>query len=128
VRLQNALPPPGAVQQAFEDVNKAMQDEERLVNEGQQAYNEVIPKTEGEARRDIEIARGYAKERVAKAEGDVARFNSVLNEYNLAPDVTRQRLYYEMMEEVFKNDEGTAIIDRNLRNFLPMMNLQGGNR
>jgi membrane protease subunit HflK len=126
VQLRNALPPQGAVQQAFEDVNKAMQDEERLVNEGQEAYNVLIPKTEGEARRDIAIARGYADERVKKALGDVANFNLVLNQYNLAPDVTRQRIYYEMMEEVFRNDEGTAIIDRNLRNFLPMMNLQGG--
>lgn len=127
VKLQNVTPPAG-VQQAFEDVNKAMQDRERLINEGQQVYNEEIPKTRGEAERLIQVAQGYATERVNRAHGDVARFNSVLSEYQRAPDVTRQRLYYEMVEEVFKAEEGTVIIDRNMRNFLPLMNLQGGTR
>ena len=125
VRLQNVTPPAG-VQQAFEDVNKAIQDRERLINEGQQVYNEEIPKTKGEAERLIQVAQGYATERRNRALGDAARFNSVLSEYQLAPDVTRQRLYYEMIEEVFKEEEGTVIIDRSLRNFLPMMNLGGG--
>jgi len=126
VKLQNVTPPAG-VQEAFEDVNKAMQDLERLINEGQQAYNEEIPKTRGEAERLIQIAQGYATERVNRALGDVARFESVYEEYRLAPDVTRQRLYYEMVEEVFKDGKNTVIIDRNLRNFLPLMNL-GGNQ
>jgi membrane protease subunit HflK len=125
VKLQNVTPPAG-VQQAFEDVNKAMQDRERLINEGQQAYNEEIPKTRGEAERLIQVAQGYATERVNRAHGDVARFNSVYDEYRRSPDVTRQRLYYEMIEEVFKDEEGTVIIDRSLRNFLPMMNLGDG--
>lgn len=127
VKLQNVTPPEGEVQRAFEDVNKAMQDLERLINEGQQAYNEEIPKTRGEAERLIQIAQGYAAERVNRANGDVARFIAVYEEYQRAPDVTRQRLYYEMIEEVFKGEENTVIIDRNLRNFLPLMNL-GGNR
>jgi modulator of FtsH protease HflK len=125
VKLQNVTPPAG-VQQAFEDVNKAMQDKERLINEGQQVYNEEIPKTRGEAERRIQEAQGYARERVNRANGDVARFNAVYNEYYRSPGVTRQRLYYEMIEEVFKNEKGTVIIDRNMRNFLPMMNLGGG--
>jgi len=128
VKLQNVTPPSG-VQQAFEDVNKAMQDKERLINEGQQVYNEEIPKTKGEAERLIQVAQGYATERVNRANGDVARFNAVYNEYRRSPDVTRQRLYYEMIEEVFKDEKGTALVDRSLRNFLPMMNLnsaQGG--
>jgi membrane protease subunit HflK len=124
VQLQNVTPPQG-VQQAFEDVNKAMQDLERLVNEGQQAYNEEIPKARGEAARMIQIAEGYKAERVNKANGDADRFISVLNEYNRAPEVTRQRLYYEMVEEVFKDEKDMTIIDRNLRNFLPMMNIAG---
>jgi membrane protease subunit HflK len=109
-----------------------MQDLERLINEGQQAYNEEIPRARGEAERLIQIARGYAAERVNRAQGDVARFNSVYDEYRRAPDVTRQRLYYEMIEEVFRNEKGTVIIDHNLRNFLPLMNVgnanQGGGR
>jgi len=126
VKLQNVTPPSG-VQDAFEDVNKAMQDLERLINEGQQTYNEAIPKAGGEAQRLIQEAQGYATERVNRARGDVARFNSVYTEYVRAPDVTRRRLYYEMIEEVFKNEQGMTIIDRNLDNFLPLMNL-GGNR
>jgi len=124
VRLQNVTPPAG-VQAAFEDVNMAMQDRERLINEGQQAYNELIPRTRGEADRIILVAQGYATERVNRALGDVARFNSVLAEYQRAPDVTRQRLYYEMVEEVFKNEEGTTLIDHTLPNFLPLMQLGG---
>ena len=125
VKLQNVTPPSG-VQEAFEDVNRAMQDLERLINEGQQAYNEEIPRARGEAERRIQEAQGYATERVNRARGDVARFNSVYEEYRQAPDVTRQRLYYEMIEEVFRNERGMTIIDRNLQNFLPLLNL-GGN-
>jgi membrane protease subunit HflK len=102
---------------------------ERLINEGQQVYNEEIPRTGGEAARLVQVAKGYAAERENRAAGDVARFNSVYDEYRRSPEVTRQRLYYEMVEEVFKDKEGTVIIDRNLRNFLPLMNLgQGGSR
>ncbi len=124
VQLQNVTPPQG-VQEAFEDVNKAMQDLERLINEGQQAYNEEIPRARGERERIIQMAEGYATERINIARGEVARFNSVLEEYRLAPQVTRQRLYYEMIEDVFENEKDMTLIDRNLRNFLPMMNVAG---
>lgn len=126
VRLQNVTPPSG-VQQAFEDVNRAIQDRERLINEGQQSYNEEIPRARGEAERMIQVAQGYATERVNRARGDIARFNSVFEEYRRAPEVTRQRLYYEMIEEVFRDEDGMTIIDRNLNNFLPLMSL-GGDR
>jgi membrane protease subunit HflK len=126
VKLQNVTPPSG-VQEAFEDVNKAMQDLERLINEGQQTYNEEIPKARGESERLIQVAQGYATERVNRARGDVARFNSVYEEYRRSPDVTRRRLYYEMIEEVFKDEKAMVVIDRNLNNFLPLRNL-GGNR
>ena len=124
VKLQN-IDPPAGVQEAFDDVNKAIQDMNRLINEGQQVYNEEIPKARGEADRMVQVAQGYEAERVNRAIGDVARFNSVYDEYRRAPEVTRQRLYYEMIEEVFKDEDGMVIIDRNLSNFLPMMNLGG---
>ena len=124
VKLQNIVPPAG-VQQAFDDVNKAIQDMNRLINEGQQVYNEEIPKTKGEAERMIQVAHGYAAERVNMAQGDVARFNLVYDEYSAAPEVTRQRLYFEMIEDVFKGQDGTVVIDRNLNNFLPLMDLGG---
>ena len=122
VQLQNT-DPPQRVQDAFEDVNRAIQDRNRLINEGQQAYNELIPRTRGEADRLLQVARGYATERVNRAEGDVARFNSVYDEYRRSPDVTRQRLYYEMMEEVFSDDKETTLIDRRFTNFLPFRDL-----
>ena len=119
VKLQNIDPPSGSVKDAFDDVNKAIQDMNRLINEGMQEYNEEIPKARGEAERMVLVARGYATERVNRAMGDVARFNSVYAEYQRSPEVTRQRLYYEMIEEVFKEEKGMTLVDRNLRNFLP---------
>jgi membrane protease subunit HflK len=124
VKLQN-IDPPAGVQEAFDDVNKAEQDMNRLINEGQQAYNAEIPRAKGESERLIQIAQGYATERVNRARGDVARFISVYDEYRKSPDVTRQRLYYEMIEEIFKDTQGTTMIDRNLNNFLPFRNLNG---
>ena len=126
VKLQNIVPPEGTVQSAFEDVNKAIQDRNRLINEGQEAYNQAIPKARGEAERLIQEAKGYAVERINNAEGNVARFLKVLDEYNRNPEVTRTRLYYEMFEEVFKGAEGTDLIDKNLRNFIPFKPLAGG--
>jgi membrane protease subunit HflK len=125
VKLQNIDPPSGSVQAAFDDVNKAIQDMNRLINEGMQIYNEEIPKSRGEAERMVLVAQGYAAERVNRAKGDVARFNSVYDEYRRSPEVTRQRLYYEMIEEVFSDEKGMTLIDRNLNNFLPMMNVGG---
>jgi len=124
VQLLNVGPPSG-VQHAFDDVNMAIQDMERLINDGMRAFNEAIPRARGEADRIVLIARGYSVERVNRAHGDVARFNAVLDEYLLAPAVTRQRLYLEMMEDIFRNMEGTVLVDHNLRNFLPLLNLDG---
>jgi modulator of FtsH protease HflK len=122
VQLQNIVPPKG-VQDAFEDVNKAIQDMNRLVNEGKEAYNTEIPKAQGQAEQTIEVAQGYASERVNEAKGDVARFNSVYEEYRKAPEVTRQRLYYEMVEDVFKGEKDVQLIDKKFSNFLPLKNL-----
>ncbi|MDR0669576.1 MAG: FtsH protease activity modulator HflK [Treponema sp.] len=122
VKLQN-IDPPAGVREAFDDVNKAEQDMNRLINEGQQVYNAEIPKARGERERIIQEAQGYKTERINRANGDVARFNSVYEEYRRAPEVTRQRLYYEMVEEVFKEDDGTVLLDRNFDNFLPLRDL-----
>jgi membrane protease subunit HflK len=123
VKLQNIVPPAGPVQQAFEDVNKAIQDRSRLINEGQEAYNQAIPKAKGEAEQLIQEAEGYRIQRVNNAEGDVARFARVLSEYNRNPGVTRTRLYYEMFEDVFADAENVDLIDRSLRNFIPFKSL-----
>jgi len=127
VQLKNIVPPEGNVQDAFEDVNKAIQDMERLINEGKEEYNREIPKASGNADKMIQIAKGYATERINQAKGDVARFLSVRNEYIKNPDVTRTRLYIETIENVFGKNEGTDLIDKNLGSFLPIKNLQGQN-
>jgi membrane protease subunit HflK len=122
VQLQNIIPPAG-VQDAFEDVNKAIQDMNRLINEGKEAYNAEIPKANGQADQIVEIAQGYASERVNKSRGDVARFVSVLDEYRKAPDVTRKRLYYEMIDEVFSGSDNLELIDKAFNNLLPIKSL-----
>ena len=122
VKLQNIIPPSG-VQDAFEDVNKAIQDMNRFINEGKEAYNSEIPKAQGEADRRIQVAEGYAAERVNMAKGDVARFNSVYDEYRRSPKVTKDRIYLETMHEIFGSDTKPVLIDGKLDNVLPVKNL-----
>lgn len=122
VQLQNIIPPAG-VQDAFEDVNKAIQDMNRLINEGKEAYNAEIPKANGQADQIVEIAQGYGTERVNKAKGDVARFVSVYDEYRKAPSVTRERLYFEMIDEVFSGSDNLELIDKAFNNLLPIKSL-----
>jgi membrane protease subunit HflK len=132
VKLQNIVPPKGSVQDAFEDVNKAIQDRNRLINEGKEAYNKSIPRARGQAKQVIQEAEGYATEKVNLAKGDVARFLAVYGEYRKNPRITRTRLYYEMIEAVFKTVGETDLIDKHLKNFIPFKPLteqkQGGEK
>lgn len=123
LKLQNIVPPKGAVQNAFEDVNKAIQDRSRFIEEGKEAYNQAIPRARGQALQIIQEAEGYREERINRAHGDTARFRAVYEEYRLNPEVTRSRLYFEMFEDVFVTADGTDLIDRNLDNFIPLKNL-----
>lgn len=123
VKLQNIVPPKGTVQDAFEDVNKAIQDRSRLINEGKEAYNQAIPRARGEAEKVLQESEGYATERVNRARGDVSRFLAVLGEYQQAPEIVRTRQYYEMYDEVFGAGSATSLVDKNLKNFLPLKNL-----
>jgi membrane protease subunit HflK len=124
VQLQNIVPPAG-VQDAFEDVNKAIQDMNRLINEGKEAYNAEIPKAKGQADQLVEIAQGYSTERVNKAMGDVARFDSVLAEYRKSPDITRKRIYFEMIDEILAGNTDVELIDKALENVIPLKMLGG---
>ena len=123
LKLQNIVPPKGAVQNAFEDVNKAIQDRSRFIEEGKEAFNQAIPRARGQALQIIQEAEGYREERINRAKGDTARFRAVYEEYERNPDVTRSRLYFEMFEDVFMTADGTDLIDRNLDNFIPLKNL-----
>ncbi|MCR5731444.1 MAG: FtsH protease activity modulator HflK [Sphaerochaetaceae bacterium] len=126
VKLQNIVPPKGSVQDAFEDVNKAIQDMNRLINEGKEYYNKEIPSAQGESSKMILQAKGYAAERVNEARGDADRFDSVREAYEESPDITKTRLYLETMNEVLTEDGGKlTIIDSKLENFLPVKNMGG---
>ena len=102
VTIQQAQPPE-QVQAAFEDANKAAQDRERLINEGRAYANDVIPKARGAAARLGQEAEGYKQRVVDTAQGDGNRFKLVLSEYAKAPQVTRDRMYIETMQQVFAN-------------------------
>jgi membrane protease subunit HflK len=111
VKIQSSNPPQ-RVRPAFNEVNKALQQKEQRINEAMRAYNEAIPKTKGEAKKLIESARGYAAERVNRAEGDVAKFVHVYEEYRKAPEVTRQRMYLEAMAKLLPQVPEKWIIEQ----------------
>lgn len=92
--------PPDAVRPAFDDVIRAREDEQRAKNQAEQYSNQIIPEARGEAQRRIEQANAYKEEVIAEATGDASRFNQLLVEYLKAPEVTRQRLYIDSIEDV----------------------------
>jgi membrane protease subunit HflK len=102
VNMQN-VQVPDSVQSAFNDAVKATADRDRFKNEGQAYASDVIPKARGTASRLMEESEGYRSRVVAQAEGDAQRFRAVLNEYQKAPAVTRDRLYLETMQQVYSN-------------------------
>jgi modulator of FtsH protease HflK len=122
VQLQNANPP-DPVRAAFNEVNEAQQEKERMINDAQQAYNQKIPKAVGEARQTITQAEGYALERVNRSEGEARRFLEILGEYEKAPDVTRRRMYLEAMADLIGKVESVYIMDENYKNLLPLFDL-----
>jgi len=92
--------PPADVRPAFDDVIRAREDEERAQNQANQYANQIIPEARGEAQRQIEEANAYKEEVIARATGDASRFNALLTEYIKAPEVTRQRIYIESIQDV----------------------------
>ena len=94
---------PQAVQAAVDDAQKARNDSERFILEADEYANNIIPKARGDAARVLEDAQAYRDRKIADAEGEAARFESLLGEYQKAPRVTRDRLYIEAVEEVYRN-------------------------
>ncbi|GAA5314963.1 MAG: FtsH protease activity modulator HflK [Candidatus Pelagadaptatus aseana] len=101
--------PPREVQAAFDDVNKAREDEERLKNEAEAYANGIIPEARGKAQRVIEEASAYREQVVAQAEGEAKRFEQLLTEYKKAPQVTRDRLYLDAVQNVMANSSKVMI-------------------
>ncbi len=102
VEMQEALPP-DEVRAAFDDVVKAREDEQRLKNEAEAYFNDVVPRARGAAARIVQEAEGYKASVIARAEGDAKRFSQIVTEYAKAPNVTRERMYIETMEQVLSN-------------------------
>ncbi len=115
--------PPGPVKSAFNEVNEAKQEKEKMINEAWEAYNRMIPKARGEAEQQIQEAEGYATEIINRAKGDAQRFLSVLEAYRKAEDVTRKRLYLETMQKVLKNAGQKFIISGDGKGILPLLQL-----
>ncbi len=107
IEIQNVnitnVQPPEAVQAAFDDALKAGQDRDRAKNDGQSYANDVIPRARGTASRLKEEADGYKARVVAQAEGDAQRFKAIYTEYAKAPQVTRDRLYLDTMQQIYSN-------------------------
>jgi len=122
VKLQD-VNPPDPVKPAFNEVNQAKQDQERMLNEAWEEYNKAIPQARGEAERTIAKAEGYALDRVNRARGDAARFRSLYSEYRGAKEVTRQRLYLETIQQVFPKLEEIYIVDESQKTILPLLDV-----
>jgi membrane protease subunit HflK len=108
VNLQN-VQAPEQVQAAFDDAVRAGQDRERFKNEGQSYANDVVPKARGVAARLFEEANGYRQSVVSTAQGDASRFRQVLEAYEKAPQVTRERIYLETMQQVLQSTSKIVI-------------------
>ncbi len=120
VQLKN-INPPREVQASFNEVNKAKQDRENMMNIANGEYNKVVPRARGEAEQKVSVAEGYQLKRVNEALGDVSAFNAVLAEYLKAPDVTRTRIYLETMAEVLPQVRDRVIVDDKITQLLPML-------
>ncbi len=92
--------PPEEVQDAFEDAIKAREDEQRIINEANAYRNDIVPKARGDAEGLLEQAEAYKTRVVKSAQGETSRFNQLLAEYQRAPEVTRERLYIDTLEQV----------------------------
>ena len=122
VQLQSVLPPE-PVADSYNEVVRAEQEEEKLENEANQAFNKEIFRAEGEAKQMINEAKGYAVERVNNAKGEAVLFELVLAEYNKAPQITKDRYYIEKMNDIYSKTTNKIIVDTRLENFLPILNL-----
>lgn len=125
VELQDVTPP-DPVKPAFNEVNQAEQEKEQMINEAEKRRNQLLPRTRGEARRLVEAAEGYRSQRVNRATGDVARFQAIAEQYHAAPEVTRRRMYLEMIDNVMPNLGRVVVMEPGQTAPLPLMNLDNG--
>ncbi|MEL0047312.1 MAG: FtsH protease activity modulator HflK [Gammaproteobacteria bacterium] len=101
--------PPMQVQDAFNDVQKAKEDQQKFINQATAYAQQVVPEARGRAQRQLEEAQGYRDRVIARSEGEAERFEKLLAEYSQAKQVTRDRLYIDAMENVFKNSSKVMV-------------------
>ena len=101
VKLQ-IVDPPEEVKDAFNEVVRAKEDKEKLINNAKGYFEDVIPKARGEAEKMIRQSEAYREQRISKAEGDVARFNQIYSEYRKDKETTKTRIYLEKMESILQ--------------------------
>jgi len=124
VELQ-VVTPPDPVEPAYNEVNEAQQHKERLVNIAEKERNQVLPRAQGEAAQTIAEAEAYATERKNEAKGQTSRFSALYQKYAAAPEVTRQRMYLETLDELGPQFGGIYVIGAGAAP-LPLLNLLGG--
>ncbi|SDA50242.1 protease FtsH subunit HflK [Pseudomonas sp. NFPP33] len=118
VNIQSAAAP-REVQEAFDDVIRAREDEQREKNQAESYANGVIPEARGQAQRLLEEANGYRDEVIARAQGEADRFTKLVAEYRKAPEITRERLYIDTMQEVMSNTSKVLVTgDKGQNNLL----------
>ncbi len=116
--------PPDPVKRSFNAVNEAQQQRETLINEARSDYNRVIPRARGEALQTIQQAEGYSTNRINTAMGEVAAFNELHREYLLAPQITKQRIYYETIQDLLPKIGNKVIMDQDGGNVFPLLQMQ----
>ncbi|MGE8496541.1 MAG: FtsH protease activity modulator HflK [Pseudomonas sp.] len=130
VNVQSAAAP-REVQEAFDDVIRAREDEQREKNQAETYANGVVPEARGQAQRLIEDASGYRDEVVSRAQGEADRFSALVAEYRKAPEVTRERLYLDTMQELMSNTSKVLVTgDKGQNNllYLPLDKMIEGGR
>jgi modulator of FtsH protease HflK len=115
--------PPDQVRNAFNDLNKAEQDAVRFLEEANREYQENVPRARGQAERLVLEAEGFQERRVRTARGEADRFVKVYEAFAQAPEVTRQRMYFEALERRIPELKDVTIVDEDLSGILPLLNL-----
>lgn len=122
VKLQD-VNPPKPVQPAFNEVNSAKQEMEKMINQAWQVYNQQIPAAKGEAKKILNKSEGYAQEVINHAKGDAERFNQLLSAYSKAKEITKRRMYLDKMRKVIKRSGKIYVIDPEVKGVLPLLDL-----
>lgn len=125
IEMQDVTPP-DQVKPAFNEVNQAEQEKERMINEAEKKQNQRLPAARGKARQVLESAEGYRAERVNRAIGESTRFQAIVQEYRNAPEVTRRRMYLEMMDAVLPTLGKVYVVEPSGQSPIPLINLETG--